>query len=67
MTPAAKPCSQRVGGVVYTLTVEQVASRWYAEARHLGVLYAAGRGDTAGEALAFVRGVLDELAGAAAA
>ena len=62
-----RPLPYLCGGRAHSLTVERVAGRWYAEARYRGVLYAAGSGDTAGEALAFVRGVLEELAGAVAA
>jgi hypothetical protein len=63
MTPAVRPFRRRVGVRVYTFTVESAGDRWYAEVRHLGALFAAGSGDTAGEALAFVRALLDELAG----
>lgn len=53
----------RIGRRVYTLTVEPVGDRWYAEAKHRGALFAAGSGDTPGEALAFVRAILAGLAG----
>ena len=67
MVRQLKPLPHFCAGRAHTLTVERVGGRWYAEARHLGVLYAAGSGDTAAEALAFVRRVLDELAGREAA
>ena len=64
-TPYRAP--RRHGWRVYTLTVEPVGDRWYAEARHLGALFAAGSGDAPGEALAFVRAILLGLAGEQAA
>lgn len=67
MTRPVRPFRQRVGGRLYTLTVEPADGRWYAEARHRGALCAAGCGDTPGEALAFVRALLDELIGREAA
>ena len=63
MTPSAKPFRRRVGARPYTLTVEPAGDRWYAEARHLGALVAAGSGDAPDEALAFVQALLGEAVG----
>ena len=67
MMQPVRPFRRRVGSCLHTFTVEPVAGRWYAEARLLGTLFAAGSGDTPGEALAFVPAVLAEPAGRAAA
>jgi hypothetical protein len=48
--PATEAVPHFCAGRAHALTVEPVGGRRYAEARHLGVLYAAGSGDTAGEA-----------------